>query len=415
MAGLLQCPPAEIVAFAARPGRGGRAPSDGGGGGTPAERASDAQHFAAVLREGPAACLQRAERRPPGDLVVAWSEALYPDQLRDLGDPPLCLFVRGGADAATVRARLSAVADTPLVAVVGTRTPSSYGEDMARLLGGGLARAGLVVVSGLALGIDAVAQSRRRRGRGPSEPRHGGGARLRRRRRLSAQQRTPVRTSRRQWARSSASSRGVCRRGPGGSRRATASWPPWAGVWCSWRARGGAAPGSPQGTRRTSAGTCSACRERRAASSARRRTGCWTTAPACARASPTCSGSSGSQTPDPATGSGDSAAAAPLPALILDHGSASVRDVLEALQEASLTIDELAARCGLPGRQGRRGGERPRGRGAGPARGRREVPPAQGLTREHQRRRPLGRGRGAPRGRRRGSPQAGTDAPGVET
>ena len=32
-------------------------------------------------------CLQRAERRPPGDLVVAWSDALYPDQLRDLRRP----------------------------------------------------------------------------------------------------------------------------------------------------------------------------------------------------------------------------------------------------------------------------------------------------------------------------------------
>ncbi len=124
----------------------------------PSRRPTPAR-FAAVLREGPAACLRRAERRPPGDLVVAWSDALYPDQLRDLGDPPLCLFVRGGADAATVRTRLSAIVDAPLVAVVGTRTPSPYGEEMARSIAGDLARAGLVVVSGLAMGIDAVAQT----------------------------------------------------------------------------------------------------------------------------------------------------------------------------------------------------------------------------------------------------------------
>ena len=37
-----------------------------------------------------------------------------------------------------------------------------------------------------------------------------------------------------------------------------------------------------------------------------------------------------------------------LPALVLDHGGGAVRDVLTALQAASLTIDELAARCGLP-------------------------------------------------------------------
>jgi DNA processing protein len=90
--------------------------------------------------------------------VVAWSEALYPDQLRDLDDPPLCLFVRGGADAATVRRRVSAVVDAPLVAVVGTRGPSAYGRDMARGIAADLTRAGVVVVSGLALGIDAVAQ-----------------------------------------------------------------------------------------------------------------------------------------------------------------------------------------------------------------------------------------------------------------
>ena len=132
--------------------RGGLAPRPDGratqaDGGTAAERASDAARFAAVLREGPAACLRRAERRPPGDLVVAWSEALYPDQLRDLGDPPLCLFVRGGAD----RRR-------PQGAPVGDRRRAAGGRGRVRgrrrrtartwpaCIGGGLARAGLVVV-----------------------------------------------------------------------------------------------------------------------------------------------------------------------------------------------------------------------------------------------------------------------------
>ena len=39
---------------------------------------------------------------------------------------------------------------------------------------------------------------------------------------------------------------------------------------------------------------------------------------------------------------------APVPELVLDHGGGAVRDVLSALQAASLTIDELAARCGRP-------------------------------------------------------------------
>ena len=162
MGELVQRPPCEIVEFASRPvSRRGRRASDGsaGEGGTAAERASDAARFQAVLRAGPADCLRRAERRSPGELVVGWSEALYPDQLRDLGDPPLCLFVRGGADPDTARARLSAIVDAPLVTVVGSRKPSPYGEDMARSIGAGLARAGLVVVSGLALGVDAAAQT----------------------------------------------------------------------------------------------------------------------------------------------------------------------------------------------------------------------------------------------------------------
>ena len=166
-ASLLERPPAEIVAFALRRTKAGadrvspaapRTP-DGSASRRQAEQLSEAQRFAAVLQEGPEACLRRAERRPRGDLVVAWSEPLYPDQLRDLDDPPLCLFVRGGADARTVRERVSTLVDVPLVGVVGTRSPSPYGEEMARTLGGDLARAGVVVVSGLAMGIDAIAQT----------------------------------------------------------------------------------------------------------------------------------------------------------------------------------------------------------------------------------------------------------------
>ena len=103
MGELVQRPPREIVEFASRPPRAvaGEPPTAAAArAATAAERASDAARFQAVLRAGPADCLRRAERRSPGELVVGWSEALYPDQLRDLGDPPLCLFVRGGADTA---------------------------------------------------------------------------------------------------------------------------------------------------------------------------------------------------------------------------------------------------------------------------------------------------------------------------
>jgi DNA processing protein len=74
----------------------------------------------------------------------------YPSQLARLVDAPRLLFVRGGGADAELGA-------TDLVAVVGTRRPTPYGLEIARDLGRGLAAAGLTVVSGLALGIDAQA------------------------------------------------------------------------------------------------------------------------------------------------------------------------------------------------------------------------------------------------------------------
>jgi DNA processing protein len=73
----------------------------------------------------------------------------YPRLLAAIPDPPAALWLRGDA-AADVLAR-------PAVAVVGARACSSYGRSVARSLGRELAAAGLVVVSGLARGIDAEA------------------------------------------------------------------------------------------------------------------------------------------------------------------------------------------------------------------------------------------------------------------
>jgi DNA processing protein len=77
--------------------------------------------------------------------------AAYPDALRGLADAPPVLWVRGGAD------RLSDFLDGPGVAVVGSRRPSAYGIEVAEELSRGLSSAGVTVVSGLALGIDAAA------------------------------------------------------------------------------------------------------------------------------------------------------------------------------------------------------------------------------------------------------------------
>jgi DNA processing protein len=73
----------------------------------------------------------------------------FPLLLRAIHDPPPGLFLRGAAKP-EVLAR-------PAVAVVGARASSGYGSSVARSLGRELASAGLVVVSGLARGVDAEA------------------------------------------------------------------------------------------------------------------------------------------------------------------------------------------------------------------------------------------------------------------
>jgi len=76
----------------------------------------------------------------------------FPTRLLQLDDTPAILFTRGQ----TVRG-LAALSHGPAVAVVGSRKASPHGIEMARQLGRGLAAAGITVVSGLALGVDASA------------------------------------------------------------------------------------------------------------------------------------------------------------------------------------------------------------------------------------------------------------------
>jgi DNA processing protein len=72
---------------------------------------------------------------------------LYPPLLAELHDPPAAIHVRGDAE----------ILGEPAVAIVGARSCSSYGAGVTRELARELARAGLVVVSGLARGIDGEA------------------------------------------------------------------------------------------------------------------------------------------------------------------------------------------------------------------------------------------------------------------
>jgi DNA processing protein len=77
------------------------------------------------------------------------SAAEFPPLLRAIHDPPVGLFLRGSGDVGLL-ARAA-------VAVVGARACSGYGASVARSLGRDLTRGGLVVVSGMARGVDAEA------------------------------------------------------------------------------------------------------------------------------------------------------------------------------------------------------------------------------------------------------------------
>ena len=83
-----------------------------------------------------------------GDIfLLTMQDALYPDRLRNIYDPPVLLYGRG---------RMPLFDEEAAVSVVGTRTCTPYGISAAEELGYQLAKEGAVVVSGLAKGIDGA-------------------------------------------------------------------------------------------------------------------------------------------------------------------------------------------------------------------------------------------------------------------
>jgi len=95
---------------------------------------------------------KRAEKELAGIRKIAgcgllnWTEPEYPQTLLQIYDPPVLLYVRGDTQ----------VLNLPSLSIVGTRKPTLYGTQMAQRLGRELAARGLVIVSGLARGIDAI-------------------------------------------------------------------------------------------------------------------------------------------------------------------------------------------------------------------------------------------------------------------
>ena len=88
-----------------------------------------------------------AQAEAVGARIRCLADADYPVLLRQIPDPPTCLFIRGQLEAE----------DAVAIAVVGARHCSQYGREQAHRLAGLLAGAGFTVVSGLARGIDGQA------------------------------------------------------------------------------------------------------------------------------------------------------------------------------------------------------------------------------------------------------------------
>lgn len=82
------------------------------------------------------------------DVITIWDEA-YPELLKQIYHPPIALFCRGNTQ----------LLNEKCLGVVGTRTPTKYGQEVAADFGQQIAGCGYTVVSGAAKGIDTIVHS----------------------------------------------------------------------------------------------------------------------------------------------------------------------------------------------------------------------------------------------------------------
>jgi DNA processing protein len=120
--------------------------------------AASEDDLCAVAGVGPAAAtaireasLERGARvidrtKVMGGHVLVPEDARFPPRLREIPEPPMLLFALGRLE----------LLDRPAVAIVGSRMHTRYGAEACRFFAGGAVKFGLVVVSGMARGLDAV-------------------------------------------------------------------------------------------------------------------------------------------------------------------------------------------------------------------------------------------------------------------
>jgi len=109
------------------------------------EQCADAGRDAGALRRS--AEMADANAAGAGLRRILWSEPEYPAVLSAIIDPPPVLWLRGSAAAFAA----------PAVAIVGSRAGSPYALAVAEKLAADLAQRGIVIVSGMARGVDSAA------------------------------------------------------------------------------------------------------------------------------------------------------------------------------------------------------------------------------------------------------------------
>jgi len=82
-----------------------------------------------------------------GAAFLTYTDDAYPERLREIFDPPVLLWIRGNPQ----------LLSQPSIAVVGTRHPTPYGTGMAEMLSRDLAARGIIILSGMARGVDTAA------------------------------------------------------------------------------------------------------------------------------------------------------------------------------------------------------------------------------------------------------------------
>jgi DNA processing protein len=83
-----------------------------------------------------------------GTVSLSWRSRSFPECLREIPSPPKWIYYRGA---------LSDLLERPRLAIVGSRSVTAYGRHVTEQLAGKLAEQGIVIISGLALGVDAIA------------------------------------------------------------------------------------------------------------------------------------------------------------------------------------------------------------------------------------------------------------------